>query len=87
MIQLIMNTLFSFVFFISAGTILDTKIKFHKFDKKNYRIIFNLKNNESGHSFCIKHAAVENIKKIIRYEDGVQRDIYKVSKPVKEGDN
>ena len=62
MIQIIMNALFSTIFFISAGTILDTKFKFHKYDKENYRILFDLKNNESGNPFCIKHDIEENIK-------------------------
>ncbi len=87
MIQIIMNALFSTIFFISAGTILDTKFKFHKYDKENYRILFDLKNNESGNPFCIKHDTEENIKKLIRNQDGVQREIYKVSKPIKEEDS
>ena len=61
-----MNALFSTIFFISAGTILDTKFKLHKYDKENYRILFDLKNNESGNPFCIKHVTEEYIKKLIQ---------------------
>ena len=76
-----LEILFSTSFFLFSGNIIDTKLTHHKYEKENYKEIFNLKNKESVNTYCVKHSEVESIKKV-KYtsHNGVQKTNYKVSK-------
>ena len=77
-----LETLFSISFFLFGGNIIDTKLTHHKYEKENYKEIFNLKNKESINTYCVKHSEVENVRKV-RYNrpGGLQETNYKVSNP------
>ena len=77
-----MEILFSLSLFLTGGNIIDTKLKVHKYEKKNFKEIFYLKNKESVDTYCVKHSELENIKKIKCHDpNGGQKTIYKVTKP------
>ena len=77
-----LEILFSISFSLFGGSIIDTKLNHHKYEKENYKEIFHLKNNESVNTYCVKHSEVENIKKVKwNRPGGLQETNYKVSKP------
>ena len=75
-----LETIFSISFFLFNGNIIDTKLTHHKYEKENYKEIFNLKNQESVNTYCVKHSKFENVKKI-KYNrpNGGQETNYKVT--------
>lgn len=76
-----LEILFSTTFFLFSGNIIDTKLTSHKYEKKNYKVILNLKNKESVNVYCVKHCEVENIKKVKwSRSGGLQETNYKVKK-------
>ena len=77
-----LEILFSISFSLFGGSIIDTKLNHHKYEKENYKEICHLKNNESVNTYCVKHSEVENIKKVKwNRPGGLQETNYKVSKP------
>ena len=77
--------LFSISLFFTGGNIIDTKLKLHKYEKENFKEIFYLKNKASVNTYCIKHAELENIKKIKYHRpNGGQETNYKVTKPAQQ---
>ena len=75
-----MKILFSVSLFITGGNIIDTKLKFHKYDKEDYKEIFYLKNKELVTTYCIKHSELEDVKKIKYHDHNGQKTRYKVTK-------
>ena len=75
-----LEILFSISFSLFGGSIIDTKLNHHKYEKENYKEIFYLKNKESVNTYCIKHFRLENIQKV-RYSshNGLQKTNYKVN--------
>ena len=60
----LIGLLFKISFFSTNGNLIDTKLKYHKFNKENYEKIFYLKNKESDTIYCAKHAEFEIVQKI-----------------------
>ena len=60
-----LEILFGISFSLFGGSIIDTKISHHKYEKENYKEIFYLKNKESVNTYCVKHSRLENIQKKI----------------------
>ena len=58
-----LEILFSISFSLFGGSIIDTKLKHHKYEKEEYKEIFYLKNKESVNTYCVKHSRLENIQK------------------------
>ena len=78
-----LEILFSILFSLFGGNIIDTKLKHHKYEKEDYKEIFYLKNKESVNTFCVKHSQLENVKKVKwNRPGGLQETNYKVSKPI-----
>jgi len=75
-----LEILFSISFSLFGGSIIDTKLNHHKYEKENYKEIFYLKNKESINTYCVKHCRLENIQKV-KYSshNGLQETKYKVS--------
>jgi len=77
-----LETIFSISFFLFSGNIIDIKLTHHKYEKENYKEIFNLKNKESVNVYCVKHSELENVKKLKWSRSGsLQETNYKVTKP------
>tara|TARA_B110000263_G_scaffold106891_1_gene93314 strand:+ start:566 stop:832 length:267 start_codon:yes stop_codon:yes gene_type:complete len=77
---LFIEIFFNISFFITGGGVLDTKLKFHKYEKENFKEIFYLKNKESVKTYCIKHSEFENVKKVKHHRPGGgQKTKYKVT--------
>jgi len=75
-----LEILFGISFSLSGGSIIDTKLNHHKYEKKCYKEIFYLKNKESVNTYCVKHSRIENIqKKKYRSHNGLEETKYKVS--------
>ena len=75
-----LEILFGISFSLFGGSIIDTKLKHHKYEKKDYKEIFYLKNKESVNTYCVKHCTLENIQKV-KYSshNGLQDIKYKVN--------
>ena len=72
--------LFSLSFFLTGGSVIDTKLNLHKYEKESYKEIFYLKNKESMNTYCIKHSELEHVKKVKYYRPGGgQETNYKVT--------
>lgn len=68
-------------FFITGGNIIDSKLRHHKYDKEDYKEIFYLNSKESTTIQCIKHAELEDVKKIkYHHHNEGQKIKYKVTK-------
>ena len=79
---LFIEIFFFFVFALTNGHIIDTKLKLHKYEKENYKEIFYLKNKKSVNTYCVKHSEMENVKKLKHYKPGGGKENrYKVTKP------
>ena len=80
-----LEILFSISFSLFGGSIIDTKLNHHKYEKEDYKEIFYLKNKESVTTYCVKHSELEDIKKIKyhHHNDG-QKTKYKVTKNKKK---
>ncbi|MAX05798.1 MAG: hypothetical protein CMD19_05030 [Flavobacteriales bacterium] len=75
-----LEILFSISFSLFGGSIIDTKLKHHKYEKEEYKEIFYLKNKESVNTYCVKHSRLENIqKKKYTTHNGLQKTKYKVN--------
>ena len=75
-----LEILFGISFSIFGGSIIDTKLNHHKYEKEDYKKIFYLKNNESINAYCVKHHIIENIqKKKYSTHNGLQETKYKVN--------
>ena len=75
-----LEILFGISFSIFGGSIIDTKLNHHKYEKADYKKIFYLKNNESFNAYCVKHHIIENIqKKKYSTHNGLQETKYKVN--------
>ncbi len=75
-----LEILFSISFSLFGGSIIDTKLKHHKYEKEDYKEIFYLKNKESVNTYCVKHSRLENIqKKKYTTHNGLQETKYKVN--------
>ncbi len=75
-----LEILFSISFSLFGGSIIDTKLKHHKYEKEDYKEIFYLKNKESVNTYCVKHSRLENIqKKKYPNHNGLQETKYKVN--------
>lgn len=75
-----LEILFGISFSIFGGSIIDTKLNHHKYEKEDYKKIFYLKNNESINAYCAKHHIIENIqKKKYSTHNGLQETKYKVN--------
>ena len=75
-----LEILFGISFSLFGGSIIDTKLKHHKYEKENYKEIFYLKNKESVNTYCVKHCRLENIqKKKYTSHNGLQETKYKVN--------
>tara|TARA_B100000768_G_C11200908_1_gene341741 strand:+ start:389 stop:955 length:567 start_codon:yes stop_codon:yes gene_type:complete len=71
--------LFGISFSLFGGSIIDSKLNHHKYEKEDSKEIFYLKNKESVNAYCVKHSALENIqKKIYSGHNGIQETKYKV---------
>ena len=76
-----LEILFVISFSLFGGSIIDTKLNHHKYEKEDYKEIFYLKNKESVNTYCVKHSEIENIKKVKwNRPGGLQETNYKVSK-------
>ena len=75
-----LEILFGISFSLFGGSIIDTKLNHHKYEKEDYKEIFYLKNKESVKTYCVKHYRLENIKKV-KYSshNGLQETKYKVN--------
>ena len=75
-----LEILFSILFSLFGGNIIDTKLKHHKYEKEDYKEIFYLKNKESVNTYCVKHSRLENIQKV-KYSshNGLEETKYKVN--------
>ena len=75
-----LEILFSISFSLFGGSIIDTKLKHHKYEKEEYKEIFYLKNKESVNTYCVKHSRLENIQKV-KYSshNGLEETKYKVN--------
>ena len=77
-----LEILFVISFSLFGGSIIDTKLNHHKYEKEDYKEIFYLKNKESVNTYCVKHSEIENIKKVKwNRPGGLQETNYKVTKP------
>ena len=77
-----LEILFGISFSLFGGSIIDTKLNHHKYEKEDYKEIFYLKNKESVNTYCVKHSEIENIKKVKwNRPGGLQETNYKVTKP------
>ena len=78
----LIGLLFNISFFFSNGNIIDTKLKHHKFDKKNYEKIFYLKNKESINIYCTKHSEYECVQKLKyqQHNGGGTKNKFKITK-------
>ena len=75
-----LEILFSISFSLFGGNIIDTKLKYHKYEKEEYKEIFYLKNKDSIKTYCVKHCRFENVqKKIHTNHNGLQETKYKVT--------
>ena len=75
-----LEILFGISFSLFGGSIIDTKLNHHKYEKECYKEIFYLKNKESVNTYCVKHSRIENIqKKKYRSHNGLEETKYKVS--------
>ena len=75
-----LEILFGISFSLFGGSIIDTKLKHHKYEKEEYKEIFYLKNKESVNTYCVKHSRLENIqKKKYTTHNGLQKTKYKVN--------
>jgi len=83
-----LEILFGISFSLFGGSIIDTKLKHHKYEKEDYKEIFYLKNKESVNTYCVKHCRLENIQKV-KYSshNGLQETKYKVNIIEKEDDS
>jgi len=83
-----LEILFSISFSLFGGSIIDTKLKHHKYEKEEYKEIFYLKNKESVNTYCVKHSRLENIQKL-KYSshNGLEEIKYKVNIIEKEGNS
>ncbi|MBT7896140.1 MAG: hypothetical protein HN564_03995 [Flavobacteriales bacterium] len=76
-----LEILFVISFSLFGGSIIDTKLNHHKYEKEDYKEIFYLKNKESVNTYCVKHSEIENIKKVKwNRPGGLQETNYKVTK-------
>ena len=77
-----LEILFGISFSLFGGSVIDTKLNHHKYEKEDYKEIFYLKNKESVDTYCVKHSEVENVRKV-KYNrpNGLQETNYKISKP------
>ena len=75
-----LEIIFSISFSLFGGSIIDTKLNHHKYEKENYKEIFYLKNKDSINTYCVKHSRLENIQKV-KYSshNGLQETKYKVN--------
>ena len=75
-----LEILFSISFSLFGGSVIDTKLNLHKYEKEDYKKVFYLKNKESINTYCVKHSRLENIQKV-KYSshNGLQETKYKVS--------
>ena len=76
---MILEILFSIALFITGGHLIDTKLGLHHYSDKDYKEIFYLKNKNSISKNCIRHATLEDIKKMKSQHNGESRTIYKVT--------
>ena len=65
--------LFSTSFFLFSGNIIDTKLTHHKYEKANYKEMFNLENEESVNTYCVNTLKL----KILRKFSGIDLVVYK----------
>ena len=75
-----LEILFGISFFLFGGSIIDTKLNHHKYEKEDYQKIFYLTNKESVKTYCVEHSRIENIKKK-KYSshNGLEETKYKVT--------
>ena len=74
-----LEILLSISFSLFGGSIIDTKLNHHKYEKADYKKIFYLKNKESVNTYCVKHSRLENVqKKKYTSHNGLQETQYKV---------
>tara|TARA_B100001142_G_scaffold287018_1_gene302369 strand:- start:393 stop:959 length:567 start_codon:yes stop_codon:yes gene_type:complete len=75
-----LEIIFGISFSLFGGSIIDTKLNHHKYEKEDYKEIFYLKNKESVKTYCVKHSRIENIqKKKYRSHNGLEETKYKVT--------
>ena len=75
-----LEILFGISFSLFNGGIIDTKLNHHKYEKKDFKEIFYLKNKESVKAYCVKHSRIENVqKKKYNSHNGLQETKYKVN--------
>ena len=82
-----LEILFGISFSLFGGSIIDTKLNHHKYEKEDYKEIFYLKNKESVKTYCVKHCRLENIqKKKYTSHNGLEETKYKI-KVIDEEEN
>mgnify|MGYP006127288587 CR=1 FL=1 len=75
-----LEILFGISFSLFGGSIIDTKLNHHKYEKEDYKKIFYLKNEESVKTYCVKHSKIENIqKKKYSSNNGLEETKYKIT--------
>ena len=75
-----LEILFGISFSLFGGSIIDTKLNHHKYEKEDYKEIFYLMNKKSVNAYCVKHSRLENIQKV-KYSshNGLEETKYKVN--------
>ena len=61
---------------ITGGKIISHDFKIYHFSDDDYLDIFNLKNGERITKFCTKHEEQVEVRKMRKYNDGVDRTIW-----------
>ena len=74
-----LEILFGISFSLFGGSIIDTKLNHHKYEKEYYKEIVYLTNKESVKTYCVKHSRIENIQKKNSSHNGLEGTKYKVT--------